>query len=116
MSEPSWEPEAKVEVEEEAKPELESQVQVADTSALTLSVDDFSALEERILRTVDLVKRERETRAAAEQRIEMTDAQLLDQMQLVENLEKEQKALRIERDQIRQRVERMLEQLDALDL
>ena len=34
----------------------------------TLSVDDFSALEERILRTVNLVKRERQARIAAEER------------------------------------------------
>ena len=33
-----------------------------------MSVDDFAALEERIVRAVDMVKRERQARAAAEAR------------------------------------------------
>jgi uncharacterized coiled-coil protein SlyX len=83
---------------------------------LALSVDDFSALEERILRAVELVKRERSGRIAAEERATQAEARLQDQEPVTENLQKEVNALRVERDQVRQRVERLLAQLDALEL
>ena len=38
------------------------------SAALALSADDFSALEERVVRAVELVKRERQARTAAEER------------------------------------------------
>ena len=44
----------------------EQQAAHEEVAALAVSVDDFSALEERVHRTVDLVKREREARKAAE--------------------------------------------------
>ena len=81
---------------------------------LALSVDDFSALEERILRTVNLVKRERQARAAAEERANAAEA-VRKHAPLVERLEAES-SLRTERDHVRQRVERLLAQLDALEL
>lgn len=84
--------------------------------ALALSVDEFSALEERILRAVNLVKSERSARAAAEAHAAQLEAQLREQAPLVEEQQKELSALRSERDQVRQRVERLLSQLDALEL
>ncbi|MGB8028489.1 MAG: hypothetical protein WCF30_02390 [Terracidiphilus sp.] len=98
--------------------------------ALAVSVDDFSALEERVQRAVDVVKRERQARAAVEARVAeleeratesearaaQAEAQLRAQSPLVERLENEMSALRAERDQVRQRVERLLAQLDALEL
>jgi hypothetical protein len=83
---------------------------------LSLSIDDFAALEERIVRAVDLVKRERSARAAAEERANQAEAKLNEQTPLAENLQKEVDALRGESDQVRQRVERLLAQLDALEL
>ena len=80
------------------------------------SADDFSALEERILRAVELVKRERQARAAAEERATKAEAQLSEQAPLVEQLKQEVRSLRAERDHVRQRVERLLSQLDALEL
>lgn len=88
----------------------------AESGALALSVDDFSALEERILRTVDLVKRERQARAEAEERASAVEAQLREVVPLTESLQKEVTVLRGERDHVRQRVERLLSQLDALEL
>lgn len=88
----------------------------AEPGALALSVDDFSALEERILRAVELVKSERQTRAAAEERAANAEAQLAGQAPLVVQLKEEVRALRTERDHVRQRVERLLSQLDALEL
>ncbi|MDR3750493.1 MAG: hypothetical protein P4K94_03310 [Terracidiphilus sp.] len=108
MSQFSWE----AAVADEAQP----QQQPADPGSMALSVDDFSALEERILRAVNLVKQERLARAAADQRAAQAEAQLSEQAPLVDQLQKELGALRAERDHVRQRVERLLAQLDALEL
>ena len=88
----------------------------ADSGSLAVSGDEFSALEERILRTVNLLKRERLARTEAEERAAKAEAQLHEQAPLVEHLQKELNALRAERDHVRQRVERLLSQLDALEL
>jgi hypothetical protein len=87
-----------------------------EPAALALSADDFTALEERVLRAVDLVKRERLARVAAEQRATAAEAQLREAAPVAERLEKEVSALHAERDHVRQRVERLLSQLDALEL
>jgi len=83
---------------------------------LALSSNDFSALEERVARTVKLVKSERQARAAAEQRAESLDSQLSEQFTLVKTLQEEIRSLNIERDQVRKRVEKLLSQLDTLEL
>jgi FtsZ-binding cell division protein ZapB len=105
---------------EEAQPERPAAEPIAEAKAesgsLALSGDDFSALEERILRAVDVVKRERLARAAAEERASAAEAELREQTPLAENLQKEVSALHAERDHVRERVERLLAQLDALEL
>jgi septal ring factor EnvC (AmiA/AmiB activator) len=83
---------------------------------LAMSSSDFSALEERIARTIVLVKSERNARAAADQRAETLEGQLGEQLNLVKSLQDEVRALNAERDQVRQRVERLLSQLDALEV
>jgi FtsZ-binding cell division protein ZapB len=88
----------------------------AQAGALTVSADDFSALEQRIVRAVDMVKRERQARIAAEERAAHLEAQMQEQTPHVEKMEKEMQALKVERDHVRQRVERLLGQLDALEL
>ena len=85
-------------------------------AALTVSADDFSALEQRIVRAVEMVKRERQARIAAEERAAHVESQLDDQAPRIEQLEKELHALKGERDHVRQRVERLLGQLDALEV
>jgi hypothetical protein len=116
MSQSLWESE----VAEQAHLEQRDAEPVAETaaepSALALSTDDFSALEERIQRAVDLVKRERQARAAAEERANAAEAQLREQAPLAERLANEVGTLRAERDHVRQRVERLLAQLDTLEL
>jgi septal ring factor EnvC (AmiA/AmiB activator) len=99
--------------ERSAEPVTEAR---AESDVLTLSVDEFSALEERIQRTVNLVKQERQARAAAEERTDQAEAQLREQTPLTESLQAEVIALRGERYHVRQRVERLLAQLDALEL
>ncbi len=95
------------------QPEMQDHEQSGN---LALSSSDFSALEERIARTVKLVKSERQARAAAEQRAESLDAQLSEQLSVVKSLQEEVQALNAEREQVRRRVERLLSQLDALEV
>ena len=120
MSESLWKSEVAEEeqreeqaVERPAEREAEPR---AESSDLTLSVDEFSALEERIQRTVNLVKQERQARAAAEERANTAEAQISKHAPLVERLETEIQTLRTERGHVRQRVEKLLAQLDALEL
>lgn len=112
MSQSFWESE----VAEEAQGEKQPQQPEPEPGNLALSVDDFSALEDRILRAVNLVKRERIARAEAEERAALAEAQMHEQAPLVDSLQNEVNALRAERDHVRQRVERLLAQLDALEL
>ncbi|HEY1902432.1 MAG TPA: hypothetical protein VGG56_08395 [Terracidiphilus sp.] len=102
--------------EHELESDREGRQVARDPGALTLSANDFSALEERILRAVELVRRERQARAAAEERADRAEAQLREQSPQVEQLEKDLGALRAERDHVRERVERLLGQLDTLEL
>jgi uncharacterized coiled-coil DUF342 family protein len=83
---------------------------------LALSSADFSALEDRVSRTVNLVKTERQARTAAEHRATELDAQLSEQRALVRTLQEEIHSLNAERDQVRKRVEKLLTQLDSLEL
>jgi uncharacterized coiled-coil protein SlyX len=94
----------------------DQQKQQFEEGSLSLSAADFSGLEERVVRAVELVKRERQARAAAEERAAKAEAQVGEQTPVLEELRQEVRALRSERDQVRQRVERLLSQLDALEL
>lgn len=124
MSQSFWEsesveenqPEHEAESEQQELLEQEPEEPAAESANLALSVDDFSALEERILRAVNLVKSERQARAEAEERAILAEVQLSEQAPLVDRLQKELEAQRAERDQVRQRVEKLLAQLDALEL
>ena len=112
MSELPWAPE----VEEQNETDQKAENPGGEPSTLALSLDDFSSLDERILRAVNLVKRERMARSAAEQRATEAEVRLHDQNAATEELQKEINGLRAERDHIRQRVEKLLTQLDALEL
>jgi len=111
MSQSFWESETMVETQPE-----QGQDQAASTTALALSVDDFAALEERVLRAVELVKKERQAHAEADERCARFESELHEQKAHAEQWEKEVTTLRAERDHVRQRVERLLAQLDALEL
>ena len=112
MSELPWAPEAV----EQNQTDHQPQHAAAEPGTLALSRDDFSSLEERILRAVNLVKRERTARTAAEERAALAEARLSEQTSAAEQLQKEIASLRAERDHIRLRVEKLLGQLDALEL
>ncbi len=100
----------------EAWSEERLQNALAEPSTLAVSADDFSALEERVRRAVELVKQERQAKAEAEERATRAEEKLHTQSPMVEQLQNELTVLRAERDQVRQRVERLMKQLDALEL
>jgi chromosome segregation ATPase len=83
-------------------------------STAAVSVDEFQALEQKVLRAVEIVKREREARAAAEAEIASLREQLATQSSLTDETNSELKTFQQERSDIRQRVEKMLEQMDEL--
>jgi septal ring factor EnvC (AmiA/AmiB activator) len=112
MTETFWEPG----VEEQSPAGSQLQEQATAPGSLALSSDDFKSLEERILRAVDMVKRERLARTAAEERATQAEAQLHEQAPRIAQLEKELHTLHTERNHVRQRIERLLAQLDALEL
>ena len=80
-------------------------------SASTISVDEFLALEQKVLRAVEIVKREREARATAETEVASLREQLAAQQSATES---ELNTLNKERDAVRLRVEKMLQQMDEL--
>jgi predicted nucleic acid-binding Zn-ribbon protein len=77
----------------------------------SFSFDEFQALEQKVLRAVELVKREREARAAAEAEVAALRAQLAAQSATTES---HVAALTKERETVRQRVEKMIAQMDEL--
>jgi len=114
--EPEPEPEQRSEPEPQPEPGPQPEPPPVEPATLTLTANDFSALEERILRAVEVVRRERQARIAAEERAARAESQVRVQAPLIEQLEKDLGALRTERDHVRERVERLLGQLDALEL
>jgi hypothetical protein len=84
------------------------------TISSNISVDEFQALEQKVLRAVEVVKREREARAAAEAEVATLRAQLAESQSLSTMVESELTTLTKEREAVRQRVEKMLQQMDEL--
>jgi chromosome segregation ATPase len=97
-----------------------------------VSVDEFQALEQKVLQAVEIVKREREARGAAEaeakslrEKLVAQSAELQRQIDSAKSqartaesekaaAEGQVGALSQERDAVRQRVERLLHQMDEL--
>lgn len=78
------------------------------------AVDDFSTLEERIQRVVEVVKRERAARAEAEEKAARLEKLLNAQTALQEQAQGQLKSLEREREQVRQRVERLVKQIEEI--
>jgi uncharacterized coiled-coil DUF342 family protein len=95
------------------------------STAAAMSVDEFQALEQKVLRAVEIVKKEREARSAAEAEVASLREQLKAQSAAAEErardshrereaAESQIAALSKERETVKQRVEKMLEQMDEL--
>jgi septal ring factor EnvC (AmiA/AmiB activator) len=76
--------------------------------------DDFLSLEEKVYRTIELLKTARESAAAAERNAARLRDQLAEQEEETTRLRQEVIALRKDREEVRTRVEKMLKQIDAL--
>ena len=84
------------------------------TISANISADEFQALEQKVLRAIEIVKHEREARAAAEAEVQNLRAQLASQQEIQVTNESQLTTLNQERDVVRQRVEKMLQQIDEL--
>lgn len=83
-------------------------VEVASSTA------DFKSLEEKILRTIELLKSACEGKAAAERDSGRLREQLNEREEEVETMRQELVGLRREREEVRSRVEKMLDQIESL--
>jgi chromosome segregation ATPase len=81
---------------------------------LTHPGDDFPALEEKIYKTIELLKSARAGQSAAERDANRVREQLEQREEELEMLRSEVVSLRKEREEVRSRVEKMLKQIDAL--
>lgn len=84
-------------------------VEVAPSSA------DFKSLQEKVLRTIELLKAAREGKAVAERDVARLREQLNEREEEVETMRQELVTLRREREEVRSRVEKMLGQIEALE-
>jgi len=78
------------------------------------STADFKSLEEKVLRTIELLKSARDAKAAAERDASRLRDQLNEREEEVDTLRHELVGLRREREEVRTRVEKMLGQIEAL--
>ncbi|HTW49723.1 MAG TPA: hypothetical protein VMD92_17330 [Acidobacteriaceae bacterium] len=76
--------------------------------------DDFSALEQKIVRAVELVKKERTARVQAEESAARMQDELESQNANLEQAQEQVKTLEKERENVRQRVEKLLKALDEI--
>ena len=76
--------------------------------------DNLHSLEEKIYRTIELLKAAREARAVAERDSGRLREQLQVREEELESVRAENVALRREREEVRGRVEKLLEQIDTL--
>ncbi len=79
-----------------------------------ISADEFQALEQKVLRAIEIVKSEREARAAIEAEAASLREELAAFKANARAVETELTTLNKERDQVRLRVEKMLHQIDEL--
>ncbi|HEX4007733.1 MAG TPA: hypothetical protein VHX60_16280 [Acidobacteriaceae bacterium] len=87
---------------------------IMDDTEPTASVDDFSVLEERILRTVELVRTERAARVQADENAAHHQSLVDAQQALLAQAQEQVRTLERDREQVRHRVERLLKQLDEI--
>ena len=75
---------------------------------------DFHSLEEKILKTIELLKVERSAKVTAEKASARLREQLAEREEEVDSMRGELVALRKEREEVRTKVEKMLDQIETL--
>lgn len=76
--------------------------------------DDFQALEEKVYRTIEMYKAARQGQTVAEREIQRMRQQLEEREEQLTTARREVVQLRKDREEIRGRVERMLEQIESI--
>jgi hypothetical protein len=89
---------------------LNAMEQVSDK----VPADDFQALEEKIYRTIEMYKAARQAQTAAERDVQRLRQQLEERDQELVTLRRDSVHLKKEREVIRGRVEKMLEQIESI--
>ena len=84
--------------------------QVADQ----VPADDFQALEDKIYRTIEMYKAARQAQAVAERDAQRLRQQMEDREEELGRLRREAVQLKKEREEIRGRVEKMLQQIESI--
>jgi hypothetical protein len=85
-----------------------------DAETEETAAEDFPALEEKIYKTIELLKAARAGKAAAERDANRLREQLEQREEELETLRAEMISLRKEREEVRGRVEKMLKHIDSL--
>ena len=76
--------------------------------------DPFEKLEEKFTKVMELVKRTRSEKRALEKEVEALRADAKERDKLLRTLEREVAGLRSDRDDVRERIEKLLERIDVL--
>ena len=76
--------------------------------------DDFQALGDKIYRTIELYKAARQAQVAAERDAQRVRQQMEDREEELVRLRREAVQLKKEREEIRGRVEKMLQQIESI--
>jgi len=87
---------------------------VVEQVAEQVPADDFQALEDKIYRTIELYKAARQAQAAAERDAQRVRQQMQDREEELVTLRRETVRLKKEREEIRGRVEKMLQQIESI--
>lgn len=86
----------------------------AKTLEAEVNPTEFHSLEEKIYRTIEMLKSAREAKANAERDAHRLRQQLEEREEETEQMQTELIALRKEREEVRERVTKLLKQIDAL--
>jgi chromosome segregation ATPase len=87
---------------------------VEEAPLLTTNDNDFQSLEEKVYRTIELLKASREAKAAVERDNARLREQLEEREDELETSRQELITLRKEREEVKGRVEKMLKQIEQI--
>lgn len=81
---------------------------------MTESYDQFAKLEEKLTKVMDLFKRTQTEKRALQEEVEKLKGETKERAQGISAMERELISLRREREEIRSRVEKLLQRIDLL--
>ena len=86
----------------------------AEVLPIDTPTDDFHALEEKVYRTIEMLKAAREAKATAERDSQRLREQLDARSEEIDTLKREAIKLRKDREEVRSRVEKMMRQIEEV--